>query len=281
VWPFSPRWQDPLGADAEGSVFKSRAGIRIREVGSGDTALVFIHGLGASLRYWGTAYDSLAARRRLIFVDLAGFGGSDKAAAPYDLEFHSEMIAETLDDLGIETLSLIGHSAGAAVAMRLAAVLGRETNVVAFGAPIFPSEDVARDHLARLGMFERSMAEGSKLAVRMCRFMCDHRQLSRRLAPLLVPRLPAAVASDGVDHTWASFSGTFNSLLRDFDARNWAGGLGSRLTLVYGSEDETTPARLAAETLEPLPIDINVVGGNHHLPLYEPTACMRFIDAMA
>ncbi len=281
VWPFSPRWQDPLGADAQGSAFKSRTGIRIREVGSGDTALIFIHGLGASLRYWGTAYDSLAARRRLIFVDLAGFGGSDKPAAPYDLEFHAKVIAETLDELGIGTFGLVGHSTGAAVVMRIAVSSNMAARVVTFGAPIFPSDDVARDHLGRLGMFERAMAEGSPMVSRMCRFMCDHRELSRRLAPLLVPRLPAAVASDGVDHTWASFSGTFNSLLRDFDARNWAGGLGSRLTLVYGSEDETTPARLAARTLEPLPVDINVVRGNHHLPLYEPTACMRFIDAMA
>lgn len=281
MWPLSPRWQDPLAATAEGTVFKSRAGIRVRQIGSDDSALVFVHGLGASLRYWGTAYDSLAVRRRLIFVDLAGFGGSDTPAAPYDLEFHSKMIAETLDELGIAKFSLIGHSAGAAVAMRLATVLGGAANVIAFGAPIFPSEDIARDHLARLGMFERSMAEGSKLAVRMCQFMCDHRQLSRRLAPLLVPRLPGPVASDGVDHTWASFSSTFNSLLRDFDARNWAEDLGSRLTLVYGSKDETTPARYARTALGSLPVDINVVRGNHHLPLYEPTACMRFIEAVA
>ena len=281
MWPLSPRWQDPLAATAEGTVFRSRAGIRVRQIGSDGTALVFILGLGSSLRYWGTAYDSLAVKRRLIFVDLAGFGGSDKPAAPYDLEFHSKMIAETLDELGIATRSLIGHSAGAAVAMRLAAVLGRTANVVAFGAPIFPSDDVARAHLARLGMFERAMAEGSPMMSRMCRFMCDHRELSRRLAPLLVPRLPAPVASDGVDHTWASFSSKFHSLLRDFDARNWAEDLGSRLTLVYGSQDETTPARYAKTALGSLPVNINVVRGNHHLPLYEPTTCMSFIEATA
>ncbi len=262
-------------------MFKSRAGLRVRQIGSGDSALVFIHGLGASLRYWGTAYDGLAVKRRLIFVDLAGFGGSDKPDAPYDLEFHSEMIAETIDELGAGSPGLIGHSAGAAVAMRLAASSDTAAKVVAFGAPIFPSDDVARNHLARLGPFERSMAEGSRLAVRMCQFMCHHRELSRRLAPLLAPRLPAPVASDGVDHTWASFSSTFNSLLRDFDAPVWARKLGSRLTLVYGSKDETTPARYAKTTLGEIPGNIDIVRGTHHLPLFEPTACMRFIDAMA
>jgi len=51
----------------------------VRLIGESHPAVVFIHGLGASLRYWGTAYDQLADRSRLLFVELLGFGGSGKA----------------------------------------------------------------------------------------------------------------------------------------------------------------------------------------------------------
>ena len=242
--------------------------------------MLFIHGLGASLRYWGRRYDALASGRRLVFVDLPGVGGSDKPAAPYDLAFHSRMVEDTLAEVGVSALTVVGHSTGAAVAMHLAATSNLVENVVTFGAPIFPSEEEARDHLAKLGPLERSMAEGSQLAVRVCRFMCEHRALSRKIAPLLVPRLPAAVASDGVDHTWDSFSRTFDSLVRDFAAADWANKLGDRLLLVYGSSDNIAPPRMARRTLEGPPAKIEVVPGAHHLPLYKPNACIGFIERL-
>jgi len=77
MWPLSPAWRDPLRAP--GRITMSRAGLRVRLIGESYPALVFIHGLGASLRYRGTAYDQLAGRSRLLFVDLLGFGGSEKA----------------------------------------------------------------------------------------------------------------------------------------------------------------------------------------------------------
>ena len=175
MWPISPGWRDPLASSAPGTVFKSGTGLRVRQVGLGGATLVFIHGLGGSLRYWGTAYDRLAETRRLIFVDLLGFGGSDKPSASYDLRQHSRIVGETLEEMAIQQFSVVGHSTGSAVAMHLAATSDSVSNVVAFAAPIFPSEEAARRHLARLGPLERSMAEGTELAVRMCRFMCNHR----------------------------------------------------------------------------------------------------------
>lgn len=279
MWPLSPPWRDPFGPSAPGAVFKSRAGLRVRQVGSGGATLLFIHGLGASLRYWGRAYDVLATGRRLIFVDLPGFGGSDKPAAPYDLTFHSKMVEETLAEVGVGALTVVGHSTGAAVAMHLAATSSSVENVITFGAPIFSSEEEARNSLAKLGPLERSMAEGSQLAARACRFMCEHRGLSRKIAPLLVPSLPAGVESDGVDHTWASFSRTFDSLVEDFAAADWANKLGERLLLVYGSNDNIAPAGAARRTLEGSGAKIEVVSGAHHLPLDKPKACVRFIGA--
>ncbi len=249
----------------------------MRCVGTRDRALVFIHGLGASLRYWGTAYDRLARHRRLVFIDLLGFGGSDKPSATYDLELHSDIVSATLGKLNIREAMVAGHSTGAAVAMKLATSSASVTRVVAFAPPIFPSEQAARQHLAKLGYVERSLAEGTELAVRMCRFMCNHRELSRKFAPLLAPQLPAGVASDGVDHTWESISKTFGSLVRDFDARRWTRELGDRLLLVHGSKDRIAPRGAADKTLAGIETRMETVAGDHHFPLTAPDTCVHLI----
>jgi pimeloyl-ACP methyl ester carboxylesterase len=237
--------------------------------------VAFIHGLGASLRYWGTAYDQLAGRSRLVFVDLLGFGGSEKpAAARYDIAGHVERAADTLREFGVERPLLVGHSTGGIVAMALAAHELPESGVVAFGAPIFASEDIARRHLRKLGAMERLMADRSPGAHRLCAFVCDHRGLARRLAPLFAPTLPVPIAADGVDHIWESYSGTFESLMKLSDVPTLAGALRGRLRLMYGTDDRTVPA-LAAQAALGGGAPISVVPGDHHLPLRRPHLCRR------
>lgn len=275
MWPLSPRWEDPLKAPGRFAV--SGAGLRVRQLGESDPSIVFIHGLGASLRYWGAAYDQLAGRSRLVFVDLLGFGGSEKPiAARYDIAEHAARIAATLQELGVEEPLVVGHSTGAIVAMALAAHQLPSSSVIAFGPPIFASEDVARQHLRKLGLMERLMADRSPWARRLCALVCDHRELARSLAPLFAPTLPAPIAGDGVDHIWASYSGTFESLMKLSGVPALAGRLQNRLRLVYGTHDRGTPASAAKLTLG-RDAPISVVPGDHHLPLRRPELCRRII----
>lgn len=53
-----------------------RAGLAYRLEGHGVPATVLVHGLFASGRYWGKAYDGLARDSALMVPDLAGFGRS-------------------------------------------------------------------------------------------------------------------------------------------------------------------------------------------------------------
>src|SRR3989449_11684323 len=99
MWPLSPDWQNPLAPGAPGSIIQSAAGLRARVLGQNTRAIVFLHGLGASLRYWGCAYDALAARARLIFVDLLGFGGSAKPTGTYDIACHYAVFKAAMQEL--------------------------------------------------------------------------------------------------------------------------------------------------------------------------------------
>lgn len=82
--------------------------------GQGDTAVIFVHGLGCDLNTWQAQYEAFAGRKglRLVLIDLPGFGQSDKPDTNYSLEFFAQAIESVMADAGIGRAVLVGHSLG-------------------------------------------------------------------------------------------------------------------------------------------------------------------------
>ena len=57
--------------------------LAVSDTGAG-SAVVMLHGMGSSHRSWYRIADPLAARRRVVAIDLPGFGGSDITVALAD-----------------------------------------------------------------------------------------------------------------------------------------------------------------------------------------------------
>ena len=84
--------------------------------GSGP-ALLFIHGILGSQKQWAQLVDRLDDDHRLIVPDLFGHGESAKPVGDYSLGAHAATLRDLLDRLGIERVSLVGHSLGGGIAM--------------------------------------------------------------------------------------------------------------------------------------------------------------------
>ena len=84
--------------------------------GSGP-ALLFIHGILGSQKQWAHLVDQLDEDHRLIVPDLFGHGESAKPVGDYSLGAHAATLRDLLDRLGIEQVSLVGHSLGGGIAM--------------------------------------------------------------------------------------------------------------------------------------------------------------------
>ncbi|UWE13752.1 alpha/beta fold hydrolase [Actinacidiphila bryophytorum] len=97
--------------------------IRWTESEGAGPARVHVHGLGAASGPYTahlSAYGELAGRRTL-YVDLPGFGISDRPAGfGYGLEDHAGALAAVLDAAGVRGAEVVGHSMGGAVAIVLA-----------------------------------------------------------------------------------------------------------------------------------------------------------------
>jgi esterase len=96
------------------------------EYGSGaGLPLAILHGLFGAGRNWATLAAHLAARRRVLTLDLRNHGASPWAAAMSYDEMADDVRA-TLRSFGIERYGLIGHSMGGKVAMGAALRHGAE-----------------------------------------------------------------------------------------------------------------------------------------------------------
>ena len=97
--------------------------IRWTEAAGEGPARVHVHGLGAASAAY-TAHlsvDPRLAGRHTLFVDLPGFGISDRPADfGYSLEEHAGAVAAVLDAAGVRGAEVVGHSMGGAVAVVLA-----------------------------------------------------------------------------------------------------------------------------------------------------------------
>lgn len=87
--------------------------------GSGP-ALLLLHGLGCDHTTWAPVIDSLARRYTVIAPDLLGHGQSDKPRADYSVGGYANGMRDLLTVLGIDRVSVVGHSFGGGVAMQFA-----------------------------------------------------------------------------------------------------------------------------------------------------------------
>lgn len=144
--------------------------------GSGPVVL-FIHGILGSQGQWAHLVDRMDDEHRVIVPDLFGHGESDKPAGDYSLGAHAATMRDLLDRLGIQRVTLVGHSLGGGIAMeffylfpervdRLVLVasggLGREVNPVLRSATL-PGAELVLPLIA--SAWVRARAEGTGRAL--------------------------------------------------------------------------------------------------------------------
>ena len=84
--------------------------------------VVLIHGFGGHTYSYRYLIPELARGHRVVALDLLGFGYSERVPdADYSHQAQARRVIGLMDALGIQRASLVGHSMGGEVAMRVAA----------------------------------------------------------------------------------------------------------------------------------------------------------------
>ena len=92
----------------------SDIGMNLVDRGDGDPPIILIHGFTCNLSNWKEQLSGLSDSHRCVAVDLPGHGAS---AAPREatIEALAEAVNQTLDELGLTEVVLVGHSMGCRV----------------------------------------------------------------------------------------------------------------------------------------------------------------------
>jgi pimeloyl-ACP methyl ester carboxylesterase len=239
---------------------------------TGEQVLVLLHGLGATGDYFGAFYDDLSRERRVVIVDLLGFGRSlDEERTDFGIDVHVDALDQALAALGLETTDLViaAHSMSTAIALTWADRNRRRTrHVVIWAPPIYPRETASESVGREYGMMGRLFALDTKWAERACRINCMNRDVSGRMMALMAPRWPTEVSSAASHHTWDAYHCSLRSLILDF---NWSAVLPASVpvTIFRGFDDpigdQSHIAKLAGSAKV-----VSVAEADHHIALQHP-----------
>ncbi|WP_298123812.1 alpha/beta hydrolase [Brevundimonas sp.] len=103
-----------------GKVFAN--GVTLHFVAAGEgVPLLLVHGWMGSSHHWRKVIPLLAARHRVVAVDMRGYGDSDKPYGGYDGRTLAEDLRQVCVALGLDRPIVVGHDMGALPALLMAA----------------------------------------------------------------------------------------------------------------------------------------------------------------
>jgi pimeloyl-ACP methyl ester carboxylesterase len=140
VSELTARWAPPPSTFIE--LLGMQAHVRDEGVRNDPVPVVLLHGTSASLHTWDGWVAALASRRRLIRVDMPGFGLTGPApSGDYTIGSYVRFVEALLDALGVDRCVLVGNSFGGWVAWETTlADPGRIAGLILVDAAGYPLE---------------------------------------------------------------------------------------------------------------------------------------------
>lgn len=89
--------------------------------GEGERTVVMLQGWGTHLGMYDSVASAINDRVRFVQFDMPGFGGSDEPREAWNVDAYADFFLKFMEALGIRKATLIGHSYGGRVIIKLAA----------------------------------------------------------------------------------------------------------------------------------------------------------------
>lgn len=245
--------------------------LHIRDTGQGDaTPVLLLHGFGSSLHTWEEWARLMEPGRRVIRLDLPGFGltGADPTGDYSDLRAVA-LLAALLDALGVERADVIGSSMGGRIAWRFAAERPERVRRLVLMAPDgFASRGFTYDKPAGVPLLMRALPYTLPTPLLRGGIAPAYAD-PRALTPEALERYRDMMLAPGVRRAILDRMATQvlvppEPILRRIEAP---------VLLLWGEADRMVPAQHAADYARELRVSRTVVlPGLGHVPMEEDPA---------
>jgi pimeloyl-ACP methyl ester carboxylesterase len=223
---------------------------------------VLVHGLGGQWQNWLENIPRLAEERRVLALDLPGFGLTPEPAdGEISISGYGRYVNAFCDRLGLGEVNVVGNSMGGFIAAEVAIQFpDRVSRLVLVSAAGISSADALQAPILTIGRLASAVATNS--AARHRRLAA--RPISRHAALALVARHPRLLAPDLAYEGF--FKGTgkpgFVDALRaslEYDFRDRLPDIRQPTLIVWGENDSIIPVKDAAEFERLIPDSRKVV----------------------
>ncbi len=262
--------------------FADLADVRLRYfVGGEGPPLVLIHGLSGAASNWVAVAPRLVQRFRVLVPDLPGHGGSSPFPAAASLDPFAERVAQLAELEGMQPASVVGHSFGGLVALRLA--LRRQDDVSALALVAAAGISTATRRVERL-LAISSLVRPGRLYSRFSATVARSPALKYLVfgywgasdPPALSPEVVQGFLAGPGLHTDTATAARV--LVKD-DPRLDLDGVRCPTLVLWGARDHQVPLADGFEYARRLRGDLRVVADAGHLLIGErPDVCVAAIE---
>ena len=260
-----------MPGEPAGATFAEVEGARVRYTDQGKgPAVVMIHGYGSALETWELLAPQLVkAGRRVIALDLKGFGWTDRPEGDYSPAAQAALVLALLDKLGVDRFAIVAHSWGSSVSLQLAlTVPERVTRLALFDAWVYEEQLPTFFHWARadgvgealFGLYYKERADE-----RIALAFFDHKYVTEKLVESVEDALdrPGTVA--------AALAAVRGQHYEDIEGRYRR--IDKPTLLMWGREDIVTPLKYGERLARDLPGSKLIVYPRcGHFPMIEALA---------
>ena len=241
-----------------------------------EDVVVLVHGFGGDKDNWALLAPLLSRRRRLLALDLPGYG--EAPAIPADratLPAQAAHLRAFLDATGVRRAHLVGHSMGGGIVQRLAADAPERVRTLTLLGSMGPKPVP--------GPLDHALARGENLLL-----PTDLAQTDAYLAFIAerLPPLPRPIRLFAVHQTIEARDQLASYFDKLHGAKAWPGlpadlsALGMPTRVIHGQLDQVVPLTTAQALAAGLPrTTLHVLPGIGHCPQLEaPRAVARLVD---
>ena len=236
--------------------------------GNSEKAILLLHGWGSNLELFRGIINNLSKTYTVYALDMPGFGKTTEPKNPWKVDDYVDFVIKFIEKMKIEKLSLLGHSFGGRVIIKLV-----NRDKLNFEVDKLVLVDSA-------GIFPKNKKKTMKTRVYKTLKVIVGNNISRKLFPNALESLKRKFGSEDYKNASEIMRGTLINTVNE-DLEPLLPTIKQSTLLIWGTEDTATPLS-DAKIMEKLIPDSGIVevkGAGHYSFLEQPQLVNAVLDS--